>query len=179
MKIIRLIAVVTISVLMLFSSVTYISCNKSEPVGDPLCDSVKCENGGTCKGGECQCPKGSYGAYCQRLWREKLHGHWLMYYATGAMDTYIFGRGPALTTVVFVRFLASEFEVMWDLESETELRLVENQRFETSYGYKAHFKSGAAKLDDSGIIKGTFAVHEIWNGGERDSVYSLRMEKIY
>lgn len=50
------------------STVMYISCNKNK------CGSVTCQNGSTCSGSKCVCPKGYSGPSCGLGWTDPLVG---------------------------------------------------------------------------------------------------------
>jgi hypothetical protein len=56
--------------LILFSTITYFSCNKDK------CKAVICYNGGVCNNDTCTCPSGYEGAYCSTLSRTKFLGLW-------------------------------------------------------------------------------------------------------
>lgn len=66
-----------LAVMMAFSSMLYISCNKDEGssiTGEISCLEVLCLNGGTCVDGECMCPTGYYGDSCQLSWSSRYIG---------------------------------------------------------------------------------------------------------
>lgn len=62
-----------------FGAITYTACNKDE------CKDVVCQNGGTCDGGNCNCPAGYEGDRCQSKSNAKYVG---TYTAVDAIGTY-------------------------------------------------------------------------------------------
>ncbi len=63
--------------LLAFSSVTYFSCNKPDQ-GTTIdaCNSVTCQNGGTCFKGICTCPAGFEGEFCETKSTSRYIGDW-------------------------------------------------------------------------------------------------------
>ncbi len=68
MKSFKQIALSAMLTLGAFGAVTYTSCNKDE------CKDVVCENGGTCSGGNCNCPVGYEGDRCEIVSSLKMLG---------------------------------------------------------------------------------------------------------
>jgi hypothetical protein len=62
-----------------FFSVAYAACKKTEitPAKD-LCESITCQNGGTCFKGKCSCPGGYEGEFCQTRAIVKYLGNWVL-----------------------------------------------------------------------------------------------------
>lgn len=67
-----------LAVLLVFFAVGYTSCKKTEttPTVDDGCANVVCQNGGTCFKGDCSCPVGYEGTYCQTKSASKYIGKW-------------------------------------------------------------------------------------------------------
>lgn len=63
--------------LLAFSSVTYFSCNKPDQ-GTTIdaCNSVVCQNGGTCFKGSCTCPAAFEGDFCETKSTSRYIGNW-------------------------------------------------------------------------------------------------------
>ncbi len=68
MKALRNILVTALLTLGLYSTITYIACNKDR------CHNVACLNGGVCDDGSCTCPSGIEGNRCQTASRDKFIG---------------------------------------------------------------------------------------------------------
>jgi hypothetical protein len=51
--------------IIIFTTVAYMSCTKTETETDK-CANVTCQNGGTCSGGICYCKAGYTGTYCEK-----------------------------------------------------------------------------------------------------------------
>ena len=56
-----------------FSSITYISCNRDK------CKTIVCANGGVCNSGTCVCPSGYQGSNCETVTRDKFLGNWQVF----------------------------------------------------------------------------------------------------
>lgn len=71
---------VAAAVLLVFSSITYVACNKTEePLPGPdLCAGVNCLNGGSCLDGACNCTAGYYGDSCEKKAIARYVGKWLV-----------------------------------------------------------------------------------------------------
>jgi hypothetical protein len=117
-KVILLTAIMT---LVVFSTVLYTSCTKSEDTVDK-CDNVICKNGGTCVNGICNCPTGYTGTNCEKRTCEANNT---------AKVRFINKTGTSLT-----------YEVLWDGSVLTTLAPGATSEYYTVAAgeHKLHFK---------------------------------------
>lgn len=68
----------SVLVLLAFFTIGYTGCKKTEstPAVDDGCASVVCQNGGTCFKGDCSCPVGYEGTFCEKKSSSKYVGKW-------------------------------------------------------------------------------------------------------
>jgi hypothetical protein len=69
----KAILVSALATFSVFTSITYISCNRDK------CKSVVCGHGGVCNSGACVCPSGYEGSNCETETREKFLGTWRVF----------------------------------------------------------------------------------------------------
>ncbi len=91
-----------------FMSVTYFSCEKT---GTPaFCDGIRCNNGGSCLKGQCQCPPGYEDSSCATISATKYLGRWNVHqtvigsdttYASGLFMDYSIDLVPTATPTTF------------------------------------------------------------------------------
>ncbi len=81
-------------VLLAFTSVGYVSCQKKTSSSTPdACSTVTCQNGGTCFKGTCTCPGGFEGDNCERKWLTRYVGKWnVSQLIAGSSDAAIKGQ---------------------------------------------------------------------------------------
>jgi hypothetical protein len=74
----RGLVIAAVTTLFSFFSVAYISCSKSTSNNPLSCDGVGmyCENGSSCYQGQCVCPRGYEGKYCEVASASKYAGTW-------------------------------------------------------------------------------------------------------
>lgn len=65
-----------ISVVAIFLIVTYSACKKDDYDYIDECAEVNCQNGANCFKGDCLCPAGFSGDYCEEVWLAKYIGRW-------------------------------------------------------------------------------------------------------
>jgi len=76
-------------VILTFSAILLVSCNKGSTTYNDTtltrpCDNVICLNGGACTDGFCYCPQGFEGVQCATKWSDKFVGNFI---ADDACDT--------------------------------------------------------------------------------------------
>ena len=67
---VKAIVLSAMSVLVVFTGITYTSCNPDK------CKAITCAYGGTCTDGECTCATGYEGNQCEKISRDKFTGVW-------------------------------------------------------------------------------------------------------
>lgn len=135
-------------------TLTFSSCDK--------CKKVECKNGGTCDKGDCKCPTGTEGDFCETAWRDKFIGSYkgirtCTYYNADSVITITIKEGTNINNMyievdggIYIGTLqtANTFSYSFDYGGDKLTltgklegnNLTFTEKIEGSFGYTCNFK---------------------------------------
>jgi hypothetical protein len=175
----RNIVLTSVSTLLLFLAVGYISCIKKNPDVIDQCKGVVCENG-TCSEGKCICPPGFEGEKCEIKWSQKFKGVWnVTDEGGGKTDSFTVAINPSLTiagSLVIDKFWIYKADgIIGNMAEVNSFTFKPAQNVRPGYFDLYLLQSGDGTIDKSGQnIDGTYIINDPKMG---DVSYTFHMTR--